>query len=271
MAFSVFQKRKLLPYFSVCLIFCAAPAVAQDEQTSLCAAAKELLSQGETSGAVNEELAVYRDILASAECASGAGEQGTRPGPQPAPERTPVTLGPFTEAECKAADQALAKTDGRDRRAGAIMESQDCSRFRKARAFDVTDDMARMMRLLEAEGIDFNSRLVDRIEECEVQADQEVASSSAERMATNDRQQLVDTCSANAQMVLYSEGILELNAARVQKGKADKAAFDAEVARAKKEHESAVAASEAAHRAAMAKWRREVQLCEGGQLQYCAN
>ncbi len=78
-------------------------------------------------------------------------------------------------------------------------------------------------------------------------------------------------------MALYSEAIVEMNAARTAKYNAQVAARTAEIARQDREYREAVAASEAAraaneaaHAAAMEKWRRDVALCRGGQTNYCA-
>lgn len=90
-------------------------------------------------------------------------------------EQIDALAAPPDAAACRAASLRLAETDGRDEEASAIALSEECTQLREANAFDVRGRMAEISALLREEGIDFDSRISQRMAACQGQVDARLA------------------------------------------------------------------------------------------------
>ncbi|TIX50270.1 hypothetical protein [Alteraurantiacibacter aquimixticola] len=182
----------------------------------------------------------------------------------------------YTSEQCRAAVGILAETEGRDEDAAAIALSEACEAHRRAYAFDVSDDMERMQARLREAGIDYESGLTDRILDCERRTEMVMLETVPEGEPAPDREEVLGSCTANAQMALYAAAIVQLNEAERSRAataqreyEAAMAAREAEITQKAREHQRAVEAAAMAHEREMADWRRRVELCESGEMEYC--
>ncbi|MDC0886306.1 hypothetical protein OAS19_00735 [Altererythrobacter sp.] len=190
--------------------------------------------------------------------------------PPPKPKFVPPS-GPFTAAECKAANFTLAD-NWQDRTAGAIATSPSCDAQRRSNAFNVNSGMSTMDKMLLAEGFSYRSKLPERVGQCGASADRALANYSGTAKIRPTRAGLIETCAANAEVTLYSEAILAMNQARQDRYKAAVAKRDAEIAaleQSERDRQAKIKREKAAYDKSMAEWRRKVRLCNAGQAEHC--
>ncbi|GAA0277314.1 hypothetical protein GCM10009127_17620 [Alteraurantiacibacter aestuarii] len=187
--------------------------------------------------------------------------------------------GPYTHEQCRAATAVLAETDGRDSDAADIVMSEDCEAYRRAFAFDVSQDMERMKALLKDKGIDYESALTERILECERRTHAVMLQPVAPGEPARNRDEILEACAANAQMSLYAAAIVELNAVERRRHEIEQRDYETaveardlrirELEQMERDRQRAIEDARIAHENAMADWRRRVALCESGQIEYC--
>ena len=257
--------------FAFILVALSTGSLAQDE-TKVCRAAESLLTEGMVSGADEEELAFYREVLAKPGCADLALNENETTTVKPYYQPVPISAGPFTNAQCAAATQTLALTDGKDQDAAAISLSDSCEEGRRSKAFDVRNDLSQTMALLKKEGVIFDRKLSEKLAACKSTVDAKMMLPTKSGDSPPLRSELMSTCTMNAQMALYAEGIMELNSAREADYAAKKNAHEAELAQLaarEKARQEKISADKAAYDASMAEWRRRVDLCQSGKREYC--
>lgn len=199
--------------------------------------------------------------------------------PAAAQQAEPLPDQPYSREQCRAAVTALAQTDGRDTQAAAIVLSEDCEAYRRAFAFDVSDDMERMKTLLKEKGIDYESALTERTLQCERRTHEVMLQPVPPGEAAPNREEILEACITNAQMALYAGAIVELNDAESRRYQAEQREYEAAVAardlriqeleQMERDRQQMIEETRLAHERAMEDWRRRVALCERGQIRYC--
>ncbi|GAA4643598.1 hypothetical protein GCM10023115_15580 [Pontixanthobacter gangjinensis] len=187
----------------------------------------------------------------------------------------------FEKRQCADAVKALAATDGKDADAFAVYESETCTQIREANKFDVRDEMAEMIAMMREEGIDYAAQLSLKVAECDRSVDSAMLEPVPEGKVRSSRTELMELCTANAEVALYAEGIEAMNKARDERHAAKVAEIEEQNRRNEREiaeitafneaeYQRKVAEDKAAFEAEMAEWRRKVALCESGKHEYCA-
>ena len=254
-----------------------------------CSAAADLLIESIQASAPIAEVAIYREVVTSAQCLNTPASEAiisNMPSylePQEVTDRevfselekaplttAPIAQGPFTEDECRKAVSDLAISDGKDRRAGSMVLSKSCVEFRQANFVDINREISNMKQMLKDEGVDYESKMTEVRLKCANEAKTIHLSNPTGGMASDSAKDAITTCVANGEMTLYTAAITEMNQNRVASAKE---AYRAEVEiyeqkkadRLKKIEEDAER-----HQMEMDAWRKKAALCKAGNLEYCA-
>lgn len=186
-------------------------------------------------------------------------------------------LGSVGYTQCASARAEMARmttaeqrNSDRAKRLVAIYTSPDCERImaRRAQSSSADPGMASMMQMLRDEGIDIDARFSEAREDCR----RRFAFSNSDGAAAQRNQAIAD-CTAEAEQVIYTAAINEMNRNRQSTYQREMEQHRAEVAELERQrvaNERKVAAEKEAYERSMAEWRRAVRLCNEGKREYCA-
>ena len=200
--------------------------------------------------------------LAGAAFAQSSGDTGSASGED------------YSFAQCDAARSELAAMETPQERNSArakalldIYASDRCQAIMAERAQLASADpgMDSMLQMLREEGIKIDSRLDSVARACRRNVDP--------ALSGEEREESVRDCTAEQQMIAYTEAINEMNANRQAASEEEKARYEAELAaveRRNREIEAEAVANQADYERRMEEWREAVRRCEQGEDEYCA-